>query len=293
MKWWWVRASLLGIAAAAFWYWVHPSVVTFLSAVAVVTIVALARYCVFGVPGLFPSLRLPEAVGGAARWRVSLAAIAFCFGLPVLLSVLVTPSGSHGALTALFGADHGIVSFSWSNWPYPLLLLCLVAIPQLLIAVPASLRVKGLAWREDSLVPGWLAGFAAVVAAGYLFVLHFLGDLLPKSGLGTLFVAAFGVAVVVAPFFKTVANSCWRGGVMVVLDPALWWSQWLIASKEMTAKPATQLQHVRVPGRDDIGDLIDEGKNFGTNPSIYCVGIHFPSTGECTYYDKSKIEYVD
>lgn len=284
---------MLGIAAAAFWYSVHPTAVTFLSAVAVVVIVALARYCVFGVPGLFPSLRLPEAVGGAARWRVSLVATVFCFGLPVLLSVLVTPSGGHGALTALFGTNQGIVSFRPSNFLYFLLFLCLVAIPRLLIAVPMRLRVKGRAWRQDSLVPGWLAGFAAVVVAGYVFVLHFLGDLLPKSGWGALSVAAFGVAVLVAPFFKTVASSCWRGGVMVVFDPALWRSQWLIASREMTGKPATQLQHVRVTGRDDMGELIDEDRNFGTNPSIYCIGIHFPSTGECAYYDKSRIEHVD
>jgi len=57
--------------------------------------------------------------------------------------------------------------------------------------------------------------------------------------------------------------------------------------------PTGQPRRVRVPGRDDIGELVDGGKNFGTNPSIYCVGIHFPSTGECVYYDKSRIQYVD
>lgn len=60
-----------------------------------------------------------------------------------------------------------------------------------------------------------------------------------------------------------------------------------------TEQTSNQPRHVRVPGRDDIGELIDGGKNFGTNPSIYCVGIHFPTTGECAYYDKSRIEYVD
>jgi hypothetical protein len=60
------------------------------------------------------------------------------------------------------------------------------------------------------------------------------------------------------------------------------------------ADPATKPpRRVRVPGRNDIGELVDGGKNFGMNPSIYCVGIHFPSTGECIYYDKSRIEYVD
>ncbi len=57
--------------------------------------------------------------------------------------------------------------------------------------------------------------------------------------------------------------------------------------------PTKQPRRVRVPGRDDIGELVDGGKNFGMDPSIYCVGIHFPSTGECVYYDKSRVQYVD
>jgi hypothetical protein len=60
-----------------------------------------------------------------------------------------------------------------------------------------------------------------------------------------------------------------------------------------TEQSSNQPRRVRVPGRDDIGELIDGGKNFGTNPSIYCVGIHFPTTGECVYYDKARIEYVE
>jgi hypothetical protein len=39
--------------------------------------------------------------------------------------------------------------------------------------------------------------------------------------------------------------------------------------------------------------VVDGGKNFGHNPAIYCVGIYFPSTGECVYYEKSRIQYVD
>ena len=235
MKWWWTCAPLLGIAGAAFWYLVHPPIVTFLSALGAVAIVAVVRYCA----GPF----LPKAVSSAARWRASLAVTAFCFGLPVLLAVLVTPSGSHGALIALFGPDQGLVSVSPSDLLAGLLLLCLVVTPGLLIAVPTRLHVTGRTSRENSLVPGWLAGFAAVVAAGEVFILHFLGDLLPKSSLGTLSVAAFGVAVLMAPFFKAVAKSCWRGGIMVVLDPVLWWSKWVIAFKEMTADTAdTQVQ---------------------------------------------------
>jgi len=50
-------------------------------------------------------------------------------------------------------------------------------------------------------------------------------------------------------------------------------------------------QRVRVPGRDDIGEIVDPGKNFGPT-GIYCVGIHFPSTGECVYYDRARVQPV-
>jgi hypothetical protein len=238
MRWWAYALLLLGIAAAALWFLVHPSVVTFLSAVGAVAIVAVVRCCVG------PFLPKPKEVSGAAKWRVSLVMTAFCFGLPVLLAVQVTPSGGHGALTALFGPDQGFLSLSPSDLLAGLLLLlCLVVTPGLLIGVPARLHMKGRDSGKNSLVLGWLAGFAAFVAAGEVFVLHFLGDLLPKSGLGTLSVAAFGVAVLVAPFFKTVVSSCWRGGAMVVLDPVSWWSQGLIAFKEMRSNTAaTQVQ---------------------------------------------------
>ena len=60
-----------------------------------------------------------------------------------------------------------------------------------------------------------------------------------------------------------------------------------------TDQPTNQAKRVHVPGREEIGLLVDGGKNFGMNPSIYCVGIYFPSTGECVYYEKSRVKYVD
>ncbi|WP_435122580.1 hypothetical protein [Micromonospora tulbaghiae] len=57
--------------------------------------------------------------------------------------------------------------------------------------------------------------------------------------------------------------------------------------------PGRRPRRVRVPGRDDIGVVVDEGKNFGRTPAIYCVGIHFPSTGECVYYDKTRVQEVE
>jgi hypothetical protein len=245
MKWWLACVTLLGIAAAAFWYLVHPSIVTFLSALGAVAIVVVVR--------CFVSVFLPKEASSGAKWRVSLVMTAFCFGLPVLLAVQVTPSGGHGALKALFGPDEGFLGLSSSDLLAGLLLLlCLVVTPGFLIGIPTRLHIRGRALGENSLVLGWLAGLAAFTAAVEVFVLHFLGDLLPQSGLGTLSVAALGVAVLVAPFFKAVASSCWRGGALVVLDPALWWSKSIIAFKEVTANtPPTRTQ---AAPNDERGD---------------------------------------
>ncbi len=53
-------------------------------------------------------------------------------------------------------------------------------------------------------------------------------------------------------------------------------------------------RHVRVPGRDDIGTVIQWGKNLGTpSHNVYAVVIHFEDTGEVSYYDQHKVELVD
>lgn len=48
-------------------------------------------------------------------------------------------------------------------------------------------------------------------------------------------------------------------------------------------------RRVRVPGRDDVGVVVNPGMNFGSNPAIYCLGIHFPETGECLYFDSKRV----
>ncbi len=50
---------------------------------------------------------------------------------------------------------------------------------------------------------------------------------------------------------------------------------------------------VRVPDRDDIGQVIQAGKNLGTNPAIYCYVIYFEETGECCFYDSRRVTRVD
>lgn len=53
-----------------------------------------------------------------------------------------------------------------------------------------------------------------------------------------------------------------------------------------------QPRRVRVAGRDDIGEVIQEGKNFGTRYPIYCAVVYFPETGEVAFYDMKLIQTV-
>ncbi|MFJ8917622.1 hypothetical protein [Amycolatopsis sp. NPDC102389] len=51
-------------------------------------------------------------------------------------------------------------------------------------------------------------------------------------------------------------------------------------------------RRVRVRDREDIGIVLDQGKNIGSGGpagSIYCLGILFPDTGEVKYYDQDAV----
>lgn len=55
-------------------------------------------------------------------------------------------------------------------------------------------------------------------------------------------------------------------------------------------EPQRGPRRVRVAGRSDIGEVIDEGRNIG---SVYCVAVHFPDTGEVILYDKRRVNTID
>ena len=58
---------------------------------------------------------------------------------------------------------------------------------------------------------------------------------------------------------------------------------------KLTNEPQPGPGRMRVPGRDDLGEVINEGTNIGAlEISICCVAVHFPRTGEVVYYDKSR-----
>lgn len=61
----------------------------------------------------------------------------------------------------------------------------------------------------------------------------------------------------------------------------------------MKAQIAPDARRVHVEGREEIGIVIDEGKNFGGGSHIYCVGVYFPTTGEMAYYEKGRERPAD
>lgn len=50
---------------------------------------------------------------------------------------------------------------------------------------------------------------------------------------------------------------------------------------------------VRVEGRDDLGQVVESGHNFGDRGTIRCVGLYFPLDGLCAYYAVNKVTFVD
>ncbi|MEO9137610.1 MAG: hypothetical protein ABI345_00945 [Jatrophihabitans sp.] len=61
----------------------------------------------------------------------------------------------------------------------------------------------------------------------------------------------------------------------------------------MTAQADGSPRRVWVTGRQDVGEVIDPGKVIGHRPSLLCVGVHFPLTGEVVYFDASRVVDVD
>ncbi len=59
-------------------------------------------------------------------------------------------------------------------------------------------------------------------------------------------------------------------------------------------EPQRGPRRVLVPGRDDVGEVINEGTNIGAaDKNIYCVAVHFPLTGEVVYYDKDRVKSLE
>ncbi len=61
----------------------------------------------------------------------------------------------------------------------------------------------------------------------------------------------------------------------------------------MSPQIARDARRVHVEGRDEVGIVVDEGKNIGSASNLYCIGVYFPSTGEVAYYEKGREQAAD
>lgn len=213
----------------------HPAVEPYLVATVLLSVVTSAKLCL----SLVPPSRLPKTMSATATWRVAVTVTVFVFGLPVVFVTLARSSWSVGAVLPLFSR-----TLPGERWLGLLEALFMYAVPVLVAVVPGYLQARGRA-AASSLVPGWLAGFASVLTAAFILMLHFGGIAevdLRKAHMGILSVAAFGVAVLLAPFYRVVVEKCLQQGIAVVFDPARWWSSWCDAYREMRRAPAVTVE---------------------------------------------------
>lgn len=55
----------------------------------------------------------------------------------------------------------------------------------------------------------------------------------------------------------------------------------------------TPPKRVRVPGRDEIAEVLQWGKNVGATPAVYCAVLYFRETGECCFYAIDRLTRVE
>lgn len=203
--------------------------------------------------------KVPRGLG----WRASTVLNVIWLVFPAFLLALAT-SGSNGSTALPF-----IAAGSSSDASFIFGVLCWVGIVALVVFVPSEMRARGVPWREDSPVPGWLACMSAVMSGVYVIIQHFAGGPLATSRLGVLCVAAFGVAALLAPFYRALVIACWRSAAIEIFDPMQWWRAWCVAWKEISkngSSPAIgRSQHVVIPAPKP--DNVD-GQNSGTEPGV-------------------------
>lgn len=109
--------------------------------------------------------------------RVVVTTLVFFNGLPAALVVLATSGGYSSVL---------IQQGSQDIWGV-LETLCAVGITLLIIVVPEYMRLRSQSpAANDSPVPTWLAGFATVLTAAFILMLHFGDGILHGPHVGAI-----------------------------------------------------------------------------------------------------------
>jgi hypothetical protein len=197
-----------------------------------VLIIMLVRYYVFDRV-LRPYMGNVTAI---AKWRIAVTMVVFWGGLFLIFIVLATSGDYRSAELTLYGRPEG-GGGSGSLWA-----LFGMGTVGSAVALPEYLYIKGRGAADDSQVPAWLAGLTSILTAAFIFTLHYGGGV-PRTNLqnvpiGVWSIAAFGVAVLLAPFYRVVVKLCIHRGIVAVFDPALWWKAWCAAYREITGASA-------------------------------------------------------
>jgi hypothetical protein len=100
------------------------------------------------------------------------------------------------------------------------------------------------------------------MTSAYIISLYFDRSVLLPPNVGVVSFAAFGAAVLLAPFYKAVARAGWRFGTETVFDPARWWQSLCGAWRDMTGSSVDGITMAQVA---EIG-VVDTGLDH-TDPA--------------------------
>lgn len=150
-------------------------------------------------------------------------AVYMCVVVAVLFAFFLVPLADGGK------------GYAFGSYPYSGVvgcaeLLLLFAVAWLLIGVPQqAFRIKldrnGDGYAQRVLV-GAITTVACAFTATYLFLLHFSGGPLATVDSGPLVTGIFLTAVLLWPFYRSLARACWQRGVTGVLGRMAWKKPW-------------------------------------------------------------------
>jgi hypothetical protein len=180
-------------------------------------------------------MRLFPAAGAAAKATIFVTFYIYVGFFQLFVAFVATA----GAMSAVHAAYTNQVASGLGGQATGLAgLMCLLAIPALLIGIPEVLRRNGQTWDQavdpaKARTPAFLAAWAAVATYLYIIAEHFFGGPLAGPPLRVLLAGGIAVAAMLAPAYQIVARACWEHGVAEVLDPARWRKAWRAVSAEL------------------------------------------------------------
>jgi hypothetical protein len=182
---------------------------------------------------------LAKVTATPAARVIVLLAVAFSYLFPSILVFLATNGDVNTFKLALFFPTAHL------SWPELLGGLLLATVPVLLIIVPELLRGNlgainvsthptdiGREELKDMATKG-LAAVTAVASGLYVLTLHFHGGPLAHRPVKQLLFASLAIAILLGPFYKSVASVCWKRGVSTAFDPTYWLIRPWVAMKEV------------------------------------------------------------